>query len=172
MLLTELENIREHWTRYREVTLQHLELLTDSELAWRPRPELFTAGQQLLHIAQTEDYYSYGLFRNEWDPNRVRFPASLPTQDELRDTFRTVRAATLDHFARLTDASLDGVFRAAGAPHDLPLRWWLWFVLEHEIHHKAQLALYLREMGKMPPFSALPLPDRPDIQVRLELGGV
>src|SRR2546426_3855547 len=41
----------------------------------------------------------------------------------------------------------------------MPLRWWLWFVLEHEIHHKAQLALYLREMGKVPPFFALPLPD-------------
>jgi hypothetical protein len=26
---------------------------------------------------------------------------------------------------------------------ELPLRWWFWFVLEHEIHHKAQLAVYL-----------------------------
>ena len=41
MMLTELANIREHWTRYRDVTLRHLEALTDDEMPWRPQPELF-----------------------------------------------------------------------------------------------------------------------------------
>jgi uncharacterized damage-inducible protein DinB len=55
---------------------------------------------------------------------------------------------------------------------ELPLRWWLWFVLEHEIHHKAQLALYLRQLGKVPPFFAMVLTDRPDIRIRSEMGGI
>ena len=59
------------------------------------------------------------------------------------------------------------------APGEYPLRWWLWFVLEHEIHHKAQLAVYVRQMGYTPPFYALPMPlgARPDVAARRQLQG-
>jgi len=42
----------------------------------------------------------------------------------------------------------------------------LWYVVEHEVHHKGQLALYLREIGVVPPFFALAFPPgvRPDIR--------
>ncbi len=35
---TELEDLREHLERYRAVTLQVLDLVTDEQLAWRPGP--------------------------------------------------------------------------------------------------------------------------------------
>jgi uncharacterized damage-inducible protein DinB len=170
-MLTELENVREHWTRYRDVTLRHLDLLTDQELNWRPQPELFTCGQHLIHILQTERYYSRGLFHADWDATRLHFPASCPAGDALRREFETTRASTLQDFDRLTDGMLDEIMPVPNAPVELPLRWWLWFVLEHEIHHKAQLALYMRQLGKIPPFFAMLLPDRPDIRIREEWGG-
>jgi uncharacterized damage-inducible protein DinB len=60
------------------------------------------------------------------------------------------------------------------APVEWSLRSWLWFVLEHEQHHKAQLAEYMRQMGLVPPFFALVIPDgqRPDIEARANLGGL
>src|SRR5688572_16544060 len=61
-MLTELANIREHWTRYRDVTLKHLDLLSEEEMLWRPQPELFTCGQHVIHILGTEQYYFHGLF--------------------------------------------------------------------------------------------------------------
>jgi uncharacterized damage-inducible protein DinB len=78
----------------------------------------------------------------------------------------------LEDFDRLTDGMLDEIMRVPSAAAELPLRWWLWFVLEREIHHKAQLALYMRQLGKIPPFFAILLPDRPDIRIRREWGGV
>ena len=53
------------------------------------------------------------------------------------------------------------------------LRWWLWLLVEHEVHHKAQIAVYLRQMGMTPPFFAVPLENgaRPDIEARERLGG-
>jgi uncharacterized damage-inducible protein DinB len=102
----------------------------------------------------------------------LHFPASLPVISQLRSDFTTTRAETLADFDMLTDANLDEVKQVPNIPLELPLRWWLWFVLEHEIHHKAQLALYLRQLGKVPPFFAMVLTDRPDIRIRSEMGGI
>ena len=56
---------------------------------------------------------------------------------------------------------------------ELSLRSGLWFILEHELHHKGQIWLYLRLMGITPPFYAMPLPpgERPDVAAREALGG-
>lgn len=53
------------------------------------------------------------------------------------------------------------------------MRSWLWFVLEHELHHRGQIWAYLRAVGHTLPFYAVPLApgERPDIRVREELGG-
>ena len=171
-MLTELANIREHWTRYRDVTLKHLDLLSEEEMLWRPQPELFTCGQHVIHILGTEQYYFHGLFNGEWNPTRLHFPTAFPSKVELRKEFEAIRARTLQASAALTDANLGDIMHVPNAPVELPLRWWLWFILEHEIHHKAQLALYLRQLGKVPPFFAMVLPDRPDIRIREEWGGV
>ena len=172
MMLSELATIREHWTRYRDVTLKHLDMLSAEDMLWRPQPELFTCAQHLIHILQTEKYYALGWFHDDWDATRLHFPSGPTTQEQLRLDFQATRAQTLTDFDALTDDSLGEIKRVPNAPVELPLRWWLWFVLEHEIHHKAQLALYLRQLGKVPPYFAMVMPDRPDIRIRQEWGGV
>jgi uncharacterized damage-inducible protein DinB len=171
-MLGELANIREHWTRYRGVTIQHLDMLSDDEMIWRPQPELFTCGQHLIHILQTEQYYFYGLFKGDWDPTRLHFPSTFPSKPEMRNEFNATRVRTMEAFDTLTESTLDDIMAVPTVTVELPLRWWLWFILEHEIHHKAQLALYLRQLGKVPPFFAMVMPDRPDIRIRAEWGGV
>ena len=94
-MLSELANIREHWVRYRAVTLQHLDLLAGEQLAWRPHPELFSCGQHFVHILQTETYYARGLFHQDWVATRLHFPANLPALSDLRRDFTTTRAQTL-----------------------------------------------------------------------------
>src|SRR5262250_2174499 len=77
-MLSEVENIREHWSRMRDVTIAQLAMLSDNDLAWRPRPDLFSCGQHFVHILQSEDFYSHGLFRQDWNIERLRFPSQLP----------------------------------------------------------------------------------------------
>ncbi len=172
--MTELEVLVENWDRFRSVTLQFLDLLEDEDLNWRPEPGAFSCWQQLLHIAQTEAYCSRGLFDGEWDKEVLRFPEAVPSVAELRRYFTEVRGATGKQLGSLADADLATLPPGPDGAARYPLRWWLWFVLEHEIHHKAQLAVYLRQMGKVAPFFANPLPpgERPDIRKREEMGGV
>ena len=172
--MTELEGLLENWDRFRSVTLQFLDVLGDEDLDWRPEPDAFSCGQKLLHIAQTEAFCFRGLFGGEWDQKVVKFPEAIPSVAELRQFFTEVRDTTIRRFESLTDADLSTLHTGPNESADYPLRWWLWFVLEHEIHHKAQLAVYLRQMGKVAPFFANPLPlgERPDIRARQELDGV
>lgn len=173
--VTEIEDLIEHLERYRAVTLQVFDLVDDDDLAWRPAPDRFSLGQQLLHIAQAEDRFVHGLFEDDWSYERVRFPAELPSLEEMRAFFAEVRGRTLAHLEGVEPEAMGRVVDVPdGAAFAFTLRSWLWFVLEHELHHRGQVWGYLREMGLTPPFYAMPLPlgTRPDLEAREELGGI
>lgn len=170
---SELTDLKEHIERYRAVTLQVLEVVAEEDLHWRPSRNQYSLGQQLLHIVQTEDLYAHGLFEGEWDFDRARFPETLPGSAELKAFFEEVRAFTLARLQMVADDALGEFVEVPGSPVKSTLRSCLWFVLEHELHHKGQIWLYLRELGYTAPFYAMPLPvgERPDVQARQELGG-
>ncbi|NJD09835.1 MAG: DinB family protein [Gemmatimonadetes bacterium] len=172
--MTEIEVFLEHWERYRSVTLQCIDLLEEAELGWRPQPEAQSCAQQLLHIVQNEDYFIRGIFEGDWDTERLRFPREMPAKEALRRHYVEVRDRTLARLRALGAEDLDRPTPVPRGPTDMPLRWWLWLMLEHEVHHKAQLAVYFRLLNKVPPYFAAPLPpgDRPDVRKRAELGGV
>jgi uncharacterized damage-inducible protein DinB len=127
-----------------------------------------------LHIIQSEDYFISGLFGGDWNLDRLKFPKPLPSKRALHQQFVDVRRTTLSHFSALSESALNEIKRHGHAPVDGSVRSWLWFILEHEIHHKAQLAEYLRALGHTPPYFAMvfPIGERPDITARAGLGGV
>jgi uncharacterized damage-inducible protein DinB len=169
----ELDDLVEHLQRYRATTLQVFELIDEAELAWRPGPDQYSLGQQLLHIAQAEDRVAHGLFEGDWSLERVRFPETLPDIESMISFFREVRARLLGHVRALSQADLARSIEAPDSPETYTLRSYLWFILEHELHHRGQIWAYLRAMGKTPPFYAAPLPlgQRPDHEARRRLGG-
>ena len=162
----EVSLLREHMERYRSVTLQTLDLTPDEKFPWRPLGGMRTFGEQFLHIAQTEDFYVRGLFENDWDMKRFARPSAEITRRMVRDKFAEARSFTLERLNHLDAKRLDLLVTVPGIPVPWPLRGWLWYVVEHEVHHKAQLALYLRELKITPPFFAAALPPgvRPDIR--------
>lgn len=174
-MATEIEDLTEHYERYRAVTLEHLARFNDDDLAWRPRPDAFSCGQQFLHLIQTEDFYMHGLFDGDWVVERLRFPGTIPGRSELREQFEAVRMLTRARFPTLTVERLSAIVPPImNSPIRWSLRSWLWYVLEHEMHHKAQIAEYMRALAKTPPFFAIVLPEgqRPDIEARTNLGGI
>jgi uncharacterized damage-inducible protein DinB len=172
--MSELDDLREHLERYRAVTLQHFDILSEEDMVWRPRPDAFSCAQQLLHIVQSEDFFISGLFGNDWSLDRITFPKPMPAKPVLHQQFLDVRRRTLSALSSLEPARLNDVRQHGFASVEGSLRSWLWFILEHEIHHKAQLADYLRALGHTPPYFAMvfPLGQRPDITARAALGGV
>ncbi len=169
----ELADLTEHLQRYRATTLQVLDLVEAEDLDWRPSRSQYSLGQQLVHIAQTEDHFSRGLFDRDWSSARLRFPNPLPAPEALRAFFASVRQYTLSKLEALEPDELGAVVEVPNGPPGHSMRSWLWFILEHELHHRGQIWAYLRAMGLAPPFYAMPLApgERPDIEMREELGG-
>lgn len=169
-VIPELEDCWEHLQRYRSVTIQMLRMLADGDLEWRPTPLSMSLGQQFVHIAQAEAFQVEGLLQDDWDEERVRLPAQRPTVAALDEQFQTTRSRTGD---LLTSVTLGQLNAAVGDP-PASLGSWLWFLVEHEVHHKAQISLYMRLMGRTPPFFAAELSGavRPDVEFRNKLGGV
>ena len=169
--MSERDALRERLERYRGVTLVTLDAVPEDRMAWSPQPELFTFGQQFYHIFQAEDYYSRGLLEQDWRLDRIRMPSALPARDTIRDQLLEIRRYTLDGLDAWDDAALQEEVTPPNLQVSWTVRGWFDFVLEHEIHHRAQTALYLRLLGMTPPFYAAVLDGggRPDIEARRQL---
>ncbi len=166
MVTDEISVLKEHLQRYRGVTLQSLEFVPEEKLGWKPSPESMSFAEQVLHIARVEMFYASGFFGGVWRFEVLQeMPATL-TKETLRKRLEEGRAYLMAQLERLEASRLDEVVRVPNVPVDWPLRGWLWYLLEHELHHKAQLAVYLRQLGVVPPFFALAFPPgvRPDIR--------
>lgn len=166
MATDEISVLREHLERFRGVTLQTLYLVSEEQLGWRPGEGLRSFGEQILHIAQTEDFYTNGFFGGKWETERFAAPGEPLTRHGLRRRLDQTRQALLAELGRLEPRRLEAMVAVPNVPTEWPLRSWLWYLVEHEVHHKSQLALYLRRMGLLPPFFAAALPPgfRPDIR--------
>lgn len=166
MAVDEISVLREHLERYRGVTVQTLEFVPEDKLVWRPADKAMTFGEQLLHIAQVEDFYAHGLLGGVWRMELFEKPPQTLTKEFLKGRLVGERTYLLEQLGRLEPKQLDEIARVPNVPVDWPLRGWLWYLVEHEIHHKGQLASYLRAFGVVPPFFALAFPPgvRPDIR--------
>jgi uncharacterized damage-inducible protein DinB len=162
----ELADLREHLKRYRDVTLQTLDFVPGERLTWSPGEGLRSFGDQFLHIAEVEDFYAHGFFAGNYDFSRLKSAGGPPSRDVLSQRLGESHAFTDRQLAGLDRAKLDEMIEVPNIPVMWTLRSWLWYLVEHEIHHKAQIALYLRQIGVQPPFFAFVFPKgvRPDIR--------
>jgi uncharacterized damage-inducible protein DinB len=162
----EIADLKEHLNRYRGVTLQTLEWVPDEKLGWKPQEGLRSFAEHFIHIAQVESYHIRGLLAGDWNLERYFTRPPVLSREVLQAELERSRAHTNASLDALDPARMGTKVTVPNVPVDWTLRSWLWYVVEHEIHHKAQLALYLRQIGVVPPFFALAFPPgvRPDVR--------
>jgi len=163
----EISSIREHLSRYRAVNLQTLEYVPDDKLAWKPDDKSRSFGEQLLHIDAVNEFYNRGLVGGDWNLQRVSGqPKETLTRTFLQSELTSSRDLVDEKIATIQPEALGQAVSVPDVPVPWSLRDWLWYLAEHEVHHKAQLAAYLRQLGVTPPFFAMAFPNRhrPDIR--------
>ena len=133
-------------------TRKTLERVPESQLGWRPHVKSMTLGGLASHLANLPSWIGYTVERDSLDLAPVGQPA-------LRQQEKTSRQALLDHFDRhLTEGR---TLLAAASDETLLAPWTLLgggkpyftmprvavlrsFVMNHNVHHRAQLGVYLR----------------------------
>lgn len=130
----------------RERTMRVARCIPPDKIDWSYAPGKFTLGDLLRHLAVTERYL--------WGENLQGKPSLYKSHGkEFADNFEDVFALmerlhqeSLEIFGRLSDADLQTKCKTLGG---LELtRWkWLRLMVEHEIHHRGQIYMYLALLG-------------------------
>ena len=135
-----------HWQSVRRGLMEALDKLDDEQLGFVPREGLWSLGKVACHIADAED----GWFRyvatselDEWPQFKAR---DYPTVKSIQRLLTEVHTRTEAYLTTLDDADLERIILAPWGS-EFPLRWIIWHVLEHEIHHRGEIYLMLGLMG-------------------------
>ena len=133
-------------------TRKTLERVPEDRLGWRPHPKSMTLGALASHLANLPSWIGHTIRSDRLDLAPVG-------GEPLREPEKTSRRALLDHFDRQT--SEGRALLAAASDETLLASWTLLgggkphftmprvavlrtFVMNHNVHHRAQLGVYLR----------------------------
>lgn len=161
----EVKHIVPYWGHVHAVLRQAVETLSAPDLTFRPSSGLPTVHDLILHIFTWEDFLIRQTLGGELDRDwwqiegwfhRIHVSElgrtigdRFPTPESLTRALDAVREATASFIEGLTLADLPRL-------HDTPwgqatLHHTLWYAREHTVHHRAQLFLRMRMMGRTPP---------------------
>jgi uncharacterized damage-inducible protein DinB len=133
-------------------TRRTLERVPDEKLNWKPHPKSFSMGDLAAHLAEMPVWASVTLEQDSFDVNppggSTYQRPNLKSRKEILDTFDKNLEAARAILARTTDEQLMkpwSLLNAGKATMTLPkIAVFRSFILNHNIHHRAQLGVYLR----------------------------
>lgn len=150
-------------------TRKVLERCPQEKFDWRPHPKSWTMGELATHVANLPTWIGETLNRTELDiapPGQPPYKESpITTSKELVERFDKNRAAARAALAAAENEQMmtNWTLLAGGKPlFTLPrvavIRS---FVMNHSVHHRAQLGLYLRLIDVAVPQMYGPTADEP-----------
>lgn len=139
-------------------TRRVLERVPDDKAEWQPHEKAFKMAHLAQLVARLPEWVSMTLEKTELDIAPVNGPRTGYTIEKtatLLDTFDRNAKAGRAAIEKATDADLQvpWTLKAAGQPVLTQPRYMILrqMVLNHLVHHRAQLALYLRLTGQKVP---------------------
>ena len=146
-------------------TRKVLERVPADRFDWKPHVKSFSLGALATHVATLPTWGAEALAQSEFDIAGSQPPAAPPSKAELMATFDKSVATTRSALAGKSDAELMATWtlkREDKAIFSMPkanvLRS---FVLNHLIHHRGQLSVYLRLLDVPVPSIYGPSADEP-----------
>ena len=142
-----LNELFSHWDQIHANTLAILDKFSEEELAHVPYEGGMTVGRIALHIADAEE----GWFRLVVTKERSEWPSdyvldNYPTKRAIKSLLAEVHAKTMAYLATFSIDDLNAVVEAPWGKFSL--RFIIWHVIEHEIHHRGELSLILGTLGR------------------------
>jgi uncharacterized damage-inducible protein DinB len=130
----------------RERTMRVARCVPQDKIDWSYAPGKFTLGDLLRHIAVTERY----LFAENIQSGESRYTSHgkelADGREKILAFMDRLHAESMEIFSKLTDADLQSKCQNAGG---MEIAKWKWLrsMVEHEIHHRGQIYLYLGLLG-------------------------
>lgn len=125
-----------------------LERLPEEKFAWKPHEKSMSLGQLAVHVAQLPEWARVTIAQDELDAANAPRLAELHTREELLALFDANAHALREAVANFDVARWHGPWTMRNGeqvfvtrPRDFVYRIWC---VNHLIHHRGQLCVYLR----------------------------
>ncbi len=133
------------WKNLNDMLVELVDRVPDDKMEWSPKPELWTFHHTFLHLAEArEQWMNRAINDGETD---IGVYQNVHTKQEikiaLRQTWERIHR-TFNDQEKLDATYRDRYWAAA------PLRtghWVAFHLLEHDLHHRADMLLYLALLG-------------------------
>jgi uncharacterized damage-inducible protein DinB len=155
MEITTVKPFLEYYDKIRERTLKLIQIVPPDKLDWAYMPGKFTVGDQIRHIATIERYMFAETIAGRKSAYAGCGKELADGYENVVNYFNELHRQSLDIFGHLSDADLQ---RKCVTPGNAEMRVWKWMraMVEHEIHHRGELYIYLNLLGiKTPPMYGL-----------------
>jgi uncharacterized damage-inducible protein DinB len=149
-------------------TRRVLERVPEADLAWRPHEKSFTLGQLAAHVANIPKWVVAIADNAIFDLSSIgddARPAQPTSRQELLTRFDGNVKQARRKLDEMTDAAMLGMWTLKQGPHEVftmpKISVLRTFVMNHQIHHRGQLTVYLRLRNVPLPSVYSPTADEP-----------
>lgn len=131
-----------YFQNVRERTMRVVRCIPADKLDWSYRPGKFSLGDLMRHLATVERH----MFAENVQGKPSRYPGHgrelADGYDNVLAFMERLHAESMEIFARLTDNDLRKKCTTPGGG-EMTVWKWLRSMVEHEVHHRGQIYLYL-----------------------------
>ena len=131
-----------------------ISVLDEADSDFRPREEMMTVAQHVMHAAQTIEWFIDGVTRAEgFDFNfeeQLNALKAVKTLGEARTRFATAYERAAEFLRSKTPNDLAKPLPPGPIMGGQPLGNIIWAMVEHTAHHRGALTVYSRLLGKVP----------------------
>ena len=129
------------WARFNGQLIRLVDYVPDDKINWSPKPELWNFRGILLHIAAAREGWLGGLVKLEGEPIDVY--RTVRSKEQIQDAYRRTWQR-VERFLH-DPAKLDATYDDEG--EQVTGHWIAFHLLEHDIHHRANIFDYLALLG-------------------------
>jgi uncharacterized damage-inducible protein DinB len=142
-----LSDLFSHWDQVHKDTLSVIDRFSEAELAHVSYVGGWPVGQIALHIADAENSWIGYIATKDyaaWPPDHTL--EDYPTKETIKALLSKTHTKTMAYLGTLNLDDLGSVLDSEWG--NFSLRFIIWHVIEHEIHHRGELSLILGTLGR------------------------
>lgn len=145
--MMKLNELFSHWNQAHTDTLDVIDKFNDDELSHIAYDGAMPVGRIALHIASAEE----GWFRLVITKERQDWPSDYtleyyPTKEAIKALLSEVHDRTMAYLDSLSTDDWDTEVESPWGTFSI--KFVIWHVIEHEIHHRGELSLILGTLGR------------------------
>ena len=142
MEIVSIETFLQYYQRIRQRTIRVIKFIPQEKIEWSYKNGKFTFGDLIRHLAAIERY----MFAENARLQPSRYPGHgrelANGYENVLNFMERMHQETLEILSQLSDEDLR---KKCNTPNGTPITVWKWLraMVEHEIHHRGQIYLYL-----------------------------